>query len=197
MKEGETVFLRMFQDGGFQVHKYNFEFLLYEIPQYGGTADFVGCFQTVAKLTTQQEKIVDVFSRHSFGCQRKEVIELVSAMIGFDFSAHCQSGVKSDIKYGSFYKDTDSGETIFTIANDTGDKEYERCIVFDFSEGDARSRETSYVVLSGDVISMDISVDQFFKDYSSKLTDLTCIKAFGDLISVSEDFTEIRNKLGV
>lgn len=58
MKEGETVFLRMFQDGGFQVHKYNFEFLLYEIPQYGGAAaDFVGCFQTV-------EKLIDGMNKH-------------------------------------------------------------------------------------------------------------------------------------
>ena len=56
MEEGETVFLRMFQDGGFQVHKYNYEFLLYEIPQYGGAADFVGCFPTVEKLIDGMNK---------------------------------------------------------------------------------------------------------------------------------------------
>ena len=57
MKEGETVFLRMFQDSGFQVHKYNYEFLLYIIPQYGGTPYFVGCFQSI-------EKLIDGMNKH-------------------------------------------------------------------------------------------------------------------------------------
>lgn len=63
MKEGETVFLRMFQDGGFQVHKYNYEFLLYEIPQYGGTPYFVGNFRSIDKLIDGMDKREGIFDK--------------------------------------------------------------------------------------------------------------------------------------
>ena len=50
MKEGETIFLNVVNDGGVQVHKYNYEYLLYEIPLYGGEPHFCGVFKNVDEL---------------------------------------------------------------------------------------------------------------------------------------------------
>jgi hypothetical protein len=56
MKEGDTVFLNMFQDGGAQVHKYNYEYLLYEIPLYGGKPQFSGVFKNIDRLIETYKK---------------------------------------------------------------------------------------------------------------------------------------------
>ena len=50
MEEGETVYVNMSEDGGAQIHKYNYEYLLYEIPLYGGTPQFVGIYQDIDKM---------------------------------------------------------------------------------------------------------------------------------------------------
>ena len=36
MKEGDTIYLNMVNEGGAQIHMYNYRYLLYEIPLYGG-----------------------------------------------------------------------------------------------------------------------------------------------------------------
>ena len=45
MKEGETIYLNMFNDGGVQIHMYNHEYQLYEIPLYGGHPQFYNIYE--------------------------------------------------------------------------------------------------------------------------------------------------------
>lgn len=45
MKEGETIFLNMFQDGGVQIHMYNDEYQLFEVPLYGGKPIFYNIYE--------------------------------------------------------------------------------------------------------------------------------------------------------
>lgn len=56
MKEGETLYLNMFQDGGAKVRMYNFEYLLYEIPIYGGNPHFVDIFTDIDKMIETYQK---------------------------------------------------------------------------------------------------------------------------------------------
>jgi len=56
MKEGDTIFLNMLNEGGAQVHKYNYEYLLYEIPLYGGKPHFIGVFKNIDKLIETYKK---------------------------------------------------------------------------------------------------------------------------------------------
>jgi len=50
MKEDETIFLNIFHGGGVQIHKYNYEYLLYEIPLYGGSPQFYGNYKNIDKM---------------------------------------------------------------------------------------------------------------------------------------------------
>ena len=56
MKEGDTIFVNMFQDGGVQIHKYNYEYLLYEIPLYGGNPRFFGIFKNIDKMIEEYQR---------------------------------------------------------------------------------------------------------------------------------------------
>ena len=58
MKEGDTIFVNMFQDGGAQIHKYNYEFLLYEIPMYGGKPHFNDIYKNT---DTQIDKMIEIY----------------------------------------------------------------------------------------------------------------------------------------
>lgn len=44
MKEDETIYVNMCEDGGAQIHMHNYEYILYEIPIYGGTPRFSGIY---------------------------------------------------------------------------------------------------------------------------------------------------------
>lgn len=45
MKEGETIYLNMVNDGGVQIHMYNYEYQLFEIPIYGGQPRFYNIYE--------------------------------------------------------------------------------------------------------------------------------------------------------
>ena len=45
MKEGKTIYLNMVNDGGAQIHKYNYEYQLFEIPLYGGHPRFCNIYE--------------------------------------------------------------------------------------------------------------------------------------------------------
>ena len=47
MKNNETEYFNWVDEGGLEVHKYNTDFFIYEIPQYGGTPIFVDRYTTI------------------------------------------------------------------------------------------------------------------------------------------------------
>ena len=52
--------------------------------------------KALTKLTVQQQAAVDSLNRNDFGCQRKQVVDLVSAIVGKDLSSLVTKEVKSD-----------------------------------------------------------------------------------------------------
>jgi len=55
MQEGSTIYVNMFQDGGVQIHRYNYEYLLYSIPLFGGTPQLEGLYKNIDKMIEEYQ----------------------------------------------------------------------------------------------------------------------------------------------
>ena len=57
MKDGDTIYLRWFAEGGVQIHKYESRYFLFECLQYdSGPNSFEGCFDNIEKMIDVYEK---------------------------------------------------------------------------------------------------------------------------------------------
>ncbi len=66
--------------------------------------------KAVPKLTAQQQAAVDSLNRNDFGCQRKQVIDLVSAIVGKDLSELVSKEVDSEFTFPVALKWNDNDE---------------------------------------------------------------------------------------
>ena len=149
--------------------------------------------KTNVKLTEQQKKIIAVFEKHSFGCQREQVVDLVSAMVGFDFGQHIKTKQENCIKFGRFYYDKTDDRVIFPVANDSDGEPNE--LVFYI---DDKSVEVSYYdVRNSDVEIQTWTVDEFFAKYTNFLTSSICIRALSELVDECGRVPELLTKLGM
>lgn len=149
--------------------------------------------KTNIKLTEQQKKIIAVFEKHSFGCQRDQVVDLVSAMVGFDFGQQIKTKQENDVNFGRFHHDKQDDRIIFPVAVD-GDGDL-RGLIFYL---DDKSVEGSYY----DVRDLDVeiqtwTVDEFFAKYANFLTSSICIHALSELVDECGRVPELLAKLGL
>ena len=47
MHDGDTEYFNWFEEGGLEIHSFNSDWFVYDIPQYGGLPQYVGRFESV------------------------------------------------------------------------------------------------------------------------------------------------------
>lgn len=148
--------------------------------------------KTNVKLTEQQKKIIAVFEKHSFGCQREQVVDLVSAMVGFDFGQQIKTKQENDINLGRFYYDGEDNRVIFPVAVD-GDGDPRGLV---FSPDDKSFEGSYYDVRASDVEIQTWTVDEFFAKYANILTSSICVRALSELVDECGRVPELLAKMG-